>query len=125
MWHAYEECFMLFDLVLPPLWLPPWFVLLSTCLHIMICHPTICAILVNLPYITLCFASTAYLILCGINNALLTFVVVIPSSHNIVASLCYYNVDHFIHAIAIIRYDCKLPLNIVVKKLSMVGTWLM
>jgi hypothetical protein len=29
--------------------------LLSVCLHIVICHPTICAIFINLPYITLCF----------------------------------------------------------------------
>ncbi len=29
--------------------------LLSTWLHIVICHPTICAMFINLPYITLCF----------------------------------------------------------------------
>jgi hypothetical protein len=31
------------------------FFLLYTCLHIMISHSTICAILVSIPYITLCF----------------------------------------------------------------------
>ncbi len=47
------------------------------------------------------FACTACLILCGIENALLTSIVVIPFSHNNVASLCCCNVDHFIHVVAI------------------------
>jgi hypothetical protein len=74
-------------------------------------------------YILLCvFASIVYLIFCGIDNALLTFVVVIPSSHNIAASLRCYNVDCFILAITILRYDCKLVLNTIVRKLYVVGT---
>jgi hypothetical protein len=35
--------------------LPLWSVLLSACLHIVIRHPTICAIFVNLPNIIFCF----------------------------------------------------------------------
>jgi len=57
-----------------------------------------------------------------IENAFLASVVVMPSSHNIVASLCCYNVDHFIPAIAILKYDCILALNIIVKKKYVVGT---
>ncbi len=72
--------------------------------------------------ILLCvFASVAWLVLCGIESALLAFEVVMPSSHNIIASLCCYSVDHFILVVAILRYDCNHVLNIVVKKLSMVG----
>ncbi len=73
------------------------------------------------PELLCVFASTACLILYGIDSALFAFVVVIPSSHNIVASLCCCNVDHFILAIAILRYDCKPTLNIVIITLSMVG----
>jgi len=60
------------------------------------------------------------LVLCGTKNPLLALIVIIPSSHNIVASLCYVN--HSIPTTTISRYDYKLALNIVFKKLSMVGT---
>jgi hypothetical protein len=46
--------FMFFDLVVLPLWLPLWFFFFFFYMspH---CHPTICAMLVSLPYVTLCF----------------------------------------------------------------------
>ncbi len=68
------------------------------------------------------FAGAACLVLYGIKSAILAFVVVTPSSHNIVTSLCYCSVDHFILAITILRYDCKPALDTIVRKLSMVGT---
>jgi hypothetical protein len=69
------------------------------------------------------FASTTYLILCGTDSALLDSVVVIPFSHNIAASLCCCNVDPFILVVTILRYDYKLALNTVIRKLSVVGTF--
>jgi hypothetical protein len=69
------------------------------------------------------FASATYLVFYGTNNALLAFVVVIPSSHNIVASLCYCSVDRFNHVVVILRYDYKPVLNTIVKKLFVVGTY--
>jgi hypothetical protein len=62
-----------------------------------------------------------YLIFCGTNNALLAFVVVIPFSHNIVASLFCCSVDNFIPVVAIMRYDYKLALNTIVRKQFVVG----
>jgi hypothetical protein len=61
------------------------------------------------------------LVLCGIENELLAFVIVMPSSHNIVASLCC-SVDHFILIVAILKYGYKLVLNTIVRKISMIGT---
>jgi hypothetical protein len=57
----------------------------------------------------------------GIDNLLLASIVIIPSSHNIVASLCCCSIDHFILAIAILKYDYKPALNTIIRKLSMVG----
>jgi hypothetical protein len=68
------------------------------------------------------FTSVAYLVFGGTKSALLVYVAVMPSSHNISASLCCCNVDRFILEVAILRYDCELALNIVVKKLFMVNT---
>ncbi len=85
------------------------------CFHIMISHSIVCAILVNLPYITLCFWY--YYLL-----SILWYWKCIPSSHNIVTSLCYSSVECFIFAIIILRYDCKPTLNTIVKKLFMGGT---
>jgi hypothetical protein len=68
------------------------------------------------------FLSTTYLIFCGIDSALLASAIVIFFSHNIIASLCCYNVDCFIPVVVILKYDCKLILNTIVRKLSMVGT---
>jgi hypothetical protein len=69
------------------------------------------------------FASTTCLILYGTNSVILASVVVIPFSHNIIASLCYCNVDSFIFAIAIPRYDYKPTLNTIVRKLFVVNTY--
>jgi hypothetical protein len=69
------------------------------------------------------FVSVVYLVLCGIENALLTFAVIMPSSHNIFVSLCCCSVDHFIPMVTILRYDCKHALNTIIKTLSVVGTY--
>ncbi len=70
---------------------------------------------VNLPYITLyVFAGDVCLIFYGIDNALLAFVVIMSSSHNIVTSLCCCSVDHFIPIVVILKYDCKPTLKDVV-----------
>jgi len=74
------------------------------------------------PVLLCVFAGKAYLILYGIYSALAS-TVVIPSSHNIATSLCYCNVDHFIPAVTISRYDYKPALNIVLRKLFVVGTY--
>jgi len=68
------------------------------------------------------FGGATCLVFCGTESALLTSTIVIPFSDNIVASLCCCNVDYFIHVVAILRYDCKPALNIMVKKLFVVGT---
>ncbi len=99
------------------------FLLLITCLHIVINHSIICAKLINLPYITFYFSGATYIVLCGIDNALLASAIVIPSSQNIIASLCCWSVDQFIHEVTILKYDCKLVLNTIVKKLSMAGIY--
>jgi hypothetical protein len=63
------------------------------------------------------FAGATYLVLCGIHGALLASTVIIPSSHNIIVSLCCCNVDHFILAVTILKYDCKPTLNTIVRKM--------
>jgi hypothetical protein len=67
------------------------------------------------------FASAAYLVFCGTESALLASTIVMSSSHNITASLYYCSVDYFIPIIAILKYDFKRALNIVVRNLFMVG----
>jgi hypothetical protein len=74
------------------------------------------------PILLYVFGDTTYLVLCGIENALLASIVVMPSSHNIITSLCCCSVDLFIPRVAILRYDYKPALNIIVKKLYVVGT---
>jgi len=68
------------------------------------------------------FINVASLVFCGIESSLLVSEIVMPSSNNIVASLCCYNVDLFITKVTILRYDCKLVLHTIVKKLFVVGT---
>jgi len=75
------------------------------------------------PTLLCVFGGVAYIIFYGTKHAFLASVIIILFSYNIAASLCYYNVDCFMHVIVILRYDCKLALNIVVKKLSMVGIY--
>jgi hypothetical protein len=77
---------------------------------------------INLPYFYFIFANIACLILCGIDSAHLAFAVVIPSSHNIAASLCC-NVDHFIPEVTILRYNYKLTLNTIIRKQFVVGIY--
>ncbi len=67
------------------------------------------------------FINGVCLVFCSTDSALFVFVVVMLSSHNIAASLCYI-VGHFILAIVIIIYDCKLVINTVVRTLFVVGT---
>jgi hypothetical protein len=62
------------------------------------------------------------LVLCGNESALLAFVVIMISSHNITTSLCCHSVDRFIPIIAILKYDCKPALNTIIRKQSMVST---
>jgi hypothetical protein len=59
------------------------------------------------------FGGAAYLVLYGIESALLASTIVIPS-HNIATSLRYCNIDYFILEITILRYDCKLAPNTIV-----------
>ncbi len=63
----------------------------------------------------------ACLVLYDIESAFIASVAVIPSSHNIIASLCC-NDNRFIPIVAIFKYDCKPILNTIVKKLFVVGT---
>jgi hypothetical protein len=55
-------------------------------------------------------------------RAILASVIIMPSSHDIVASLYCCNVDYFIPPIVILKYDYKPTLNTIIKKLFMVGT---
>ncbi len=66
------------------------------------------------------FVNVACLVLCGTKSVFLAFVVVMPSSHNITTSLCC-SVDCFIPTITFLKYDCKLALNIVVRKKKLVN----
>ncbi len=75
------------------------------------------------PILFYAFGGVACFIFCGIESALLAFTVVIPSSHNIVTSLCCCNVDYFIPTITILKCDYKPALNTIVKKLFMVGIY--
>ncbi len=73
------------------------------------------------PILLYVFGGVTCLIVCGTKSAILSAVVVMPSSHNIAISLCYCNVDLFIPVVAILKYDCKFALNTIVIKLFMVG----
>jgi len=57
----------------------------------------------------------------GIENAFLASAIIMPFPHNIVTSLCCCNVERFILAIAILKYDYILALNIIGKKMYVVG----
>jgi len=114
--------FMFFDLVVPPLWLPSWSVFSSFCMspHYDLSSHNLCNVCQSSMYYF--FLGTTYLIFCGIDSAILAYAIVIFSSHNIIASLCCCNVDCFIPVVVILKYDCKLVLNTIVRKLSMVST---
>ncbi len=97
--------FMVFDFVVLPMWLPLWPFYVA-CFHIGIIHSTICVNLISL-VLLYAFGGVTCFIFCSIKSAFLVSIIVIPSSHNIIAFLCCCNVDHFIHVIAILRYDYK------------------
>jgi hypothetical protein len=68
------------------------------------------------------FANATYLVSYGIESALLASTIGMPSLHNIVTSLCYCSVDHFIPTVTILRYDYKPSLNTIIRKLFVVST---
>jgi hypothetical protein len=124
MWHAYEDVFYVFSLgcatyVVATVVFSFFFQHVSTLWFVI---PQFLQCLLVFPTLFCVFFGAACLVLYGTNNTLLISAVVIPSSHNIATSSCCCNVDHFIPAVIIIRYDYKPTLNIVVRKLSMVGT---
>jgi hypothetical protein len=56
MWHAYEDIFCGFWLGCVAFVVTTVvYLFFSACLHIVICHPTICAMFVSLPNIIFCF----------------------------------------------------------------------
>jgi hypothetical protein len=93
---------------------------LFTCLHIVIHHPINCAIFVNILCITMCFHWCCLFGTMWYWKCIPCSAIVMPS-HNIATSLCCYSVEHFIVVVAIMRYDCKPALNMVVK-IFVVGT---
>jgi uncharacterized membrane protein len=124
MWHVYEDVFYGFwlgcDASVVAIMVCSFFFLNVSTLWFIIPQFVQC-LLVFL--VLLCvFASTICLVLCGTYNAFFTSVVIMPFSHNIATSLCCCNVDYFIPIVTILKYYCKLVLNTIVRKMSMVGT---
>ncbi len=127
--HSNHSCdmhmklsFMFSNSVVLLLWLPQWFFFF---LHVSIIWFVIPQFVQCLSiFLTLLsiFVDAANLVLCGTSNALLASIMVIPSSHNIAASLWCCSVGHFILIVAIPRYDYKPTLNIIVRKLFVVCT---
>ncbi len=115
---------MVFDLVVLPLWLPLWFILSSFYMspHCDSSSHSLC----NVCHFSLYYFVFSLMLhvwyFVVLNPAFLASIVVLPSSHNNVAFLCCCSVDYFILIVAILKYDYKFALNIMVKKLSMVGT---
>jgi hypothetical protein len=101
------------------LWLPTWCVFFFfPCMfsHCDSSYHNLCNTCLSLLYYFV-FISAACLVLCGIKSALLIFVIVMASSHNIVTFLCHCNVDRFILEVVVLKYDCKPTLNTTVKKI--------
>jgi hypothetical protein len=124
MWHAYGNVFYGF-----------WLGCATSMVATVVCFflfmhvstlwfviPQFAQYLLVFPILFYVFASATYLVLCGTKNVLLAFVVFMPSSHNIITSLCCCSVECFILGIIILRYDYKPALNIVVRKLFVVST---
>ncbi len=123
--HSNHRCgmhmkmfFMLFDLAVLPLLLPPWvcsflFLHVSTLWFII---PQFVQYFFIFPILLCVFVDATCLVFYGIESALLASIIVMFSSHNIVASLCCCNVDCFIPIVAILKYDYILALNIIVRK---------
>ncbi len=125
MWHAYEDVFCDFWLSYVAFLVATmvcsffflhvftlWFIIPQFVQHLLVFLILLCV-----------FTNVAYLVFCGIESAFLISTVVMSFSHNIITSLCCCSVDRFILIISIMRYDCKPILNIVVKKLFVVGTY--
>ncbi len=115
---------MVFDLVVLFLWLPLWFALFSF-LHVSTLWfiiPKFVQYFSLFPILVCVYVGVAYLVFCGTKSALLASTTIMPSSHNIIASLCYCNVDRFILTIVIMRYDYNPALNTIVRKLYVVST---
>jgi hypothetical protein len=120
MWHAY----VVFDSIVLPLWVPMWSTPFSFYMspHCDYSIHNLCNTCQSSLYYYF-FGGATYLVLCGTKNELLVSTVIIPFSHNIVASLCYCNVDCFIPVVRILKYESKFALNIVIKMLYVVGTY--
>jgi hypothetical protein len=120
MWHAYEDVICGFQLGCVASMVCSFFLHVTTS-WLVIRYFVQC---LSIFLILLCvFIGVTCLVLCGIDNALLAFIVVMPFSHNIATSLCCYNVDHFILVVAILKYDCKPTLNTILKKRKVVSTY--
>jgi hypothetical protein len=124
MWHAYENVFCGF-------WLGCAASVVATMIYFFF-FLLVCTLWFIIPQFVQCllvflilfcvFAHVACLVLCGIESAFLAFVLIMPFPHNIATSLCCYNDYHFILVVIIMKYNCKPILNIIVKKLFVVGT---
>jgi hypothetical protein len=114
---------LVFNLVVLPLWLPLWYILSFFCMfpHCDSSYHNLCNVCqFSLYYYVF---SLVLHVWCSVVLEVHSFAstIVMPSSHNITASLCYCSVNHFIFAIAIMRYDYKLVLNNIIKKKIVVG----
>jgi hypothetical protein len=127
--HSNHRCgmhikmsFVVFESVVQRLWLPPCSIVSSFYMspHCDSSSHNLCNVCLVLLYV---FVGATCLVLCGTESALLASIVVMLSSHNIVAFLCYCSVDCFILEVTILRYDCKSTLNIVIIKLFVVNTY--
>ncbi len=118
--HMKMSCVVI-NLVVLPLWLPPWSTLSSFYMspHSNSSSHNLCNVCESSMYYFV-FSLVLHLWYSSTKSALLASIVVMFSSHNISTSLCCCSVDHFIHVVIILRYDCTPVLNIV-RKLSMVG----
>ncbi len=120
MWQVYEDIFCGFFI-----WLGCFCsyhcspILFSTCLHIVINHSIICA-LVNFPSFTLCFWWCYLFCLCGTYSAFFAYAIIIFFWHNIVASLWCWSVDRFIPIVTILMYEFELAVNTIIRKLFVV-----
>ncbi len=55
------------------------------------------------------FGGVVRLVLCGTKNVLFVSIIIIPSSHNNIASLCCCSLDRFILKIAILKLITSSP----------------
>jgi hypothetical protein len=125
MWHAYKDVFCGFwigcaTFVVATMFYCFFFLHVSTLWFVIPQFVQCLSVFLVLLYV---FVGATCLVLCGTESALLASIVVMPSSHNIVAFLCYCSVDCFILEVTILRYDCKSTLNIIIIKLFVVNTY--